>query len=199
MQPEAWARDWCYALIQGRADETRMPAAARDFLISFGLPRVVIFEWRNSFEISFTPLEKELVPYNALIRWGDFYDKARDREWSQQLVVGEEEFCNGHASFCVHEHDGTVNRLDCELLKDPQRFVNSSIELFGMSLLFAQKWSVAVHSNGTSPSAASFGKLANELKRAGTWAVLGACESTPEETARAVFRAAQMSLDASGG
>jgi hypothetical protein len=33
----------------------------------------------------------------------------------------------------------------------------------------------------------------------GTWAVLGASESTPEETARAIFRAVQMSLDASGG
>jgi hypothetical protein len=143
-----------------------MPAAARDFLISFGLPRVVIFEWRNSFEISFTPLEKELVPYNAQIRWGDFYDEARDHEWSHQLVVGEEEFCNGHAAFCVHEHDGTVNRLDCELFKDPQCFVNSSVVLFGMSLLFAQKWSVSVHSNGTLPSAASFEMLASGLKRA---------------------------------
>ena len=34
---------------------------------------------------------------------------------------------------------------------------------------------------------------------AGSWAVLGASESTPEETARAVFHAVQMSLDASGG
>jgi hypothetical protein len=143
-----------------------MPAAARDFLIAFGLPRVVIFEWRNSFEISFSPLEKELVPYNALIGWGDFYDEARDREWGHQLVVGEEEFCNGHASFCVHEHDGTVNRLDCELLQDPQCFVNSNIERFGMSLLFARKWSVAVHSNGALPSAGSVEMLASWLKRA---------------------------------
>jgi hypothetical protein len=146
-------------------DESRVPAAARDFLISFGLPRVVIFEWRNSFEISFAPLEKELVPYNALIGWGDLYDETRDREWSHQFIVGEEEFCNGHASFCVHDQDGTVNRLDCELLKDPLSFVNSSIELFGMSLLFAQKWSGAVHSNGSLPSAKSFEILASGLKR----------------------------------
>jgi hypothetical protein len=165
VQPDMWARDWCHTLIHGRPDERRIPAAARDFLISFGLPRVVIFEWRNSFEISFALLEKELVPYNAIIGWGDFYDQARDREWSHQLVVGEEEFCNGHASICVHEYNGTVNRLDCELLKYPQCFVNSNIELFGMSLLVAQKWSVAVHSNSALPSARTFEMLASELRR----------------------------------
>jgi hypothetical protein len=166
VQPDGWVRDWGHELIHGRPDERRLPAAARDFLITFGLPRIVIFEWRNSFEISFTPLEKELAPYNALIGWGDFYDEALDQEWSHQLVAGEEEFCNGHASFCVDDHDGTVNRLDCELLKEPRCFVNSSIELFGMSLLFAQKWSVAVHSDGALPSAESFEMLANGLKHA---------------------------------
>jgi hypothetical protein len=150
-------------LIHGRPDERRIPAAARDFLVSFGLPRVVIFEWRTSFEISFTPLEKELVPYNAAIRWGDFYDEARDRAWSQQLIVAEEEFCNGHASICIHEHNGTVNRLDCELLKDPECFVNSNVELYGKSLLSAQKWSAAVHFNGALPSAGAFEALASEL------------------------------------
>jgi hypothetical protein len=166
VQPNVWARDWYHPLIRGRLDERRMPMATRDFLVTFGLPRVVIFEWRNAFEISFTPLEKELVPHNAIIRWGDFYDEARDREWGQQLVVGEEEFCNGHASICIHEDDGTVNRLDCELDKNPKCFVNSTIELFGMSLLFAQKWSAAVHANGALPSVGSFEALAGELRRA---------------------------------
>jgi hypothetical protein len=142
-----------------------MPAAARDFLVWFGMPRVVIFEWRNAFELSFTPLEEELVPYNAIIRWGAFYNETRDREWSHQLVVGEEEFCNGHASICIHEHDGTVNRLDCELDDEPQCFVNSDVELFGKSLLFAQKWSAAVHTNGALPSVGSFETLASELRR----------------------------------
>jgi hypothetical protein len=126
----------------------------------------VIFEWRESFEISFAPLAKELAPYNTLIEWGDFYDAARDREWGHQLVVGEEEFCNGHASFCVQEQDGTVNRLDCELLQDPKCFVNSNVELFGSSLLIAQKWSVAAHANGALPSPQSFEMLASGLRRA---------------------------------
>jgi hypothetical protein len=163
--PDVWARDWRHSLIRGRSDERRIPAAARDFLVSFGLPRVVIFEWRNDFEISFAPLEKELVPYNAIIGWGDFYDEARDREWSLQLVVGEEEFCNGHASICIHEYDGTVNRLDCELDKHPNCFVNSDVVLFGKSLLLAQKWSGVVHANGALPSVESFETLASELRR----------------------------------
>jgi hypothetical protein len=148
------------------AAQTNGPAAARDFLVTFGLPRVVIFEWRCAFEISFTPLEKELVPYNAMIGWGDFYDEARDRDWSHQFVVAEEEFCNGHASICIHEHDGTVNRLDCELDNNPKCFVNTNVELFGKSLLFAQKWSAAVHTNSALPSVGSFDRLANELRRA---------------------------------
>lgn len=165
MQPDAWARDWSHPLVRGCSDEGRMPAVARDFLVSFGLPRIVIFEWRNSFELSFTPLEKALVPYNAIIGWGDFYDEARDREWSHQLVVGEEEFCNGHASICIQEQDGTVNRLDCELDKNPNCFVNSNVELFGKSLLSAQKWSASVHAGGALPSVESFELLRGELKR----------------------------------
>jgi hypothetical protein len=123
----------------------------------------VIFEWRNAFEISFAPLEKELVAYNTIIKWGDFYDETLDRDWSHQLVVGEQEFCNGHASICIDEHEGTVHRLDCELDKNPKSFVNSNVELFGKSLLFAQKWSAAAHSNGALLSVRSFEALASKL------------------------------------
>jgi hypothetical protein len=165
VQPDLWARDWSCTLVRGRPDERRIPPAARAFLACFGLPRVVIFEWRNAFEISFTPVERELIPYNATIGWGDFYDESRDREWSRQLVVGEEEFCNGHASICIQENDGAVNRLDCELDENPMCFVNSNVEFFGKSLLIAQKWSAAVHANGALPSVGSFEALRSELKR----------------------------------
>jgi hypothetical protein len=166
MRRDEWAHAWQHPLVHGRRDQQRLPPAAREFLASFGLPRLVIFEWRSPFEISFAPVEKELIAYNTVFSWGDFYNEVLDREWSHQLVVGEEEFCNGHASFCVHENDGTVSRLDCELLRDPQCFVNSTIELFGTSLLLAQKWSAVVHSGGALPSADSFEQLAKELKRA---------------------------------
>jgi hypothetical protein len=164
MQPDKWARAWRFPLVRGRADERRIPAPARDFLASFGLPRIVIFEWRSAFEITFTPIERELVAYNTVITWGDFYDASRDRDWSHQLIIGEEEFCNGHASFCVDERDGSVNRLDCELHKRPKCFVNADIELFGRSLLLAQKWSDAVHANGALPSIEAFKILASELR-----------------------------------
>jgi hypothetical protein len=165
LQPNSWARDWHHPLIHGRPDQRRIPAAARDFLVSFGLPRVVIFEWRCDFEISFTPIEKELVPYNTTFTWGDFYNEVRDRAWSHQLVIGEEEFCNGHASICIQEHEGTVNRLDCELDKHAKCFVNSDVERYGKSLLIAQNWSVAVHSNSALPSVEAFETLATELRR----------------------------------
>jgi hypothetical protein len=166
MQPDQWVRNWLHPLVRATAAESRLPAAAQDFLISFGLPRIVVFEWRSSFEISFAPLEKELVPYNAIIEWGDFYNEVLDHEWGHQLVVGEEEFCNGHASICIHAKDGTINRLDCELDKNPKCFVNSNVELFGMSLLNAQNWSAAVHINGTLPSVRSIEALASELRSA---------------------------------
>jgi hypothetical protein len=166
MKPDEWADAWQHPLIHGQRDEKRLPSTAREFLVSFGLPRVVIFEWRSPFEISFSPLQKELVAYNTVFSWGDFYNEVLDRDWSHELVVGEEEICNGHAAFCVHEDGGAVSRLDCELLRDPQCFVNSSIELFGISLLLAQKWSRVVHSGRASPSVDSFDRLANELKRA---------------------------------
>jgi hypothetical protein len=166
VQPDAWARDWRHPLIHGRSDERRIPETAREFLISFGLPRVVIFEWQNAaFEISFTPVEKELVPYNTTFTWGDCYNEARDRAWSHQLVIGEEEFCNGHASICIHERKGTVHRLDCELDKNAECFVNTNVELFARALLLAQNWSVAVHSEGALPSAAAFETLAADLRR----------------------------------
>ncbi len=56
------------------------------------------------------------------------------------MVIGEEEFCNGHASYCVHQQDGTVSRIDCEI-PNPECLVNSTIEQFAMSLLAAKRWS----------------------------------------------------------
>lgn len=147
MKPEVWIKEWAHPLLYCRQDERRLPESARQFLTTFGLPSVVIFESFNSFEISFAPLQEELVSYNATVEWGDFYIEDLDREWGHQVVFGEEEFCNGHASFCVDDKNGAVNRIDCEL-DDPMCFVNSNIELFGMSLLIAQQWSISTHSSG---------------------------------------------------
>src|SRR5580704_3958664 len=138
MRPDEWADAWQRPLIHYRHDDQRLPPSALEFVVTFGLPRIVIFEWRNPFEISFSPLEKELVAYNTLFKWGDFFNEAVDSEWRHLLVIGEEEFCNGRAAYCVHEKNGTVSRVDCELLQDPQCFVNSSVEDFGMSLLLVQ-------------------------------------------------------------
>ena len=115
MKPFAWTDCWKHDIVNARSDDSLLPLEAREFLVLHGLPSVVIFECRNSFEISFAPLAKQLTCYNRLVRWGDFYNEALDQEWARQVVIGEEEFCNGHASFCVHQRRGDVSRIDCEL------------------------------------------------------------------------------------
>lgn len=164
MQPAAWIEAWEHGVVNAHSDDRSLPVDARAFLLSHGLPRVVIFEWRCSFEISFSPLGKELVSYGSEVRWGDFYNEVLDKEWRDQLIIGEEEFCNGHASFCVHKRQGTVSRIDCEL-PIPQSFVNSSVAQFGMSLLVAKRWSANLSSRGLAPSRDSLKALARELKK----------------------------------
>jgi hypothetical protein len=95
---------------------------------------------------------------------GDFNNAELDQDWQQQFIIGEEEFCNGHASFCVDEQTGIVTRIDCEI-PDPSCFVNSNIERFGQSLLAAKKWSDSVHSGEVPPLTAAFESLTSELKQ----------------------------------
>jgi hypothetical protein len=80
MRPDKWRDAWEHRVINARSDDRLLPAAALQFLLSHGMPKVVIFEWHNGLEISFSPLSGELVVFNTLVRWGDFYDEARDRE-----------------------------------------------------------------------------------------------------------------------
>lgn len=143
MEIEAWRRAWgADRLIYAGASSRQLPPTARDFLTSYGLPRVFIFEHENASEISFLPIANKLLAYNKVIRWGDFSDREQDRTWRHQLVIGEEEFCNGHASFCIHRIDETITRIDCEL-DEPEEFVNSTVPQFAESLLLAALWSGA--------------------------------------------------------
>jgi hypothetical protein len=168
MLPDTWAQAWSCGVVRARADDGWLPGAAREFLVSYGLPRVIIFEWRNDFEISFAPIGQAPVPYNAAIRWGDFYDADRDREWGRQSIIGVEEFCNGHASYCIQLDTGEVSRIDCELLEHPQSFVNASVSLFGMSLLAARVWSARIRSRRLVPTRDSYEVLWRDLERIDT-------------------------------
>ncbi len=163
MQPDTWANAWSCGGVRAREEDGWSPAGARDFLVAYGLPRLIIFEWRNDFEISFAPIARAPVPYNAEIRWGDFYDADKDREWGRQWIIGDEEFCNGHASYCIQADTGEVSRIDCEL-SDPQSFVNSSVALYGRSLLAARVWSARVPSRGLVLTLESFQQLGRELQ-----------------------------------
>ncbi len=145
------------------ADDIALPETSREFLVSRGLPRVMIFEWQNSFEISFSPLQSKLLPYNTSVRWGDFFDHDLDERWTSEFIVGEEEFCNGSASYCLNAKTGYVSRIDCQL-SIPQSFVNSSVELFSKSLLVAKEWSDSLRTTRMAPSRDTLTQLADSLE-----------------------------------
>lgn len=163
MTPDEWSEAWEHRILNARSDDQLLPAEAREFLVSNGMPNVVIFEWSSSFEISFLPLAKNLVDYNALVCWGDDRNETLESEWQNQIVIADEDFCNGSASHCVHRETGIVSRIDCELPK-PQCFINSSVAQFGKSLLIAKRWSAALKARGIKPTAESFDVLARELR-----------------------------------
>ncbi len=157
---KAWGKDRLIFL-QGGARV--LPLESRRFLKNYGLPRNMIFEGETPFEIHFDALSKDLVPYNKTFEWGDFYDKRLDRRWGEQLVIGEEDFCNGSASYCVHGTRGEVTRIDVELDR-PNSFVNSSVAQFGRTLLAMTAWSSAIRDGGREPSQASLRALATRVK-----------------------------------
>ena len=166
LQPDVWRTAWRQRLTYPRGDDPQLPVAARTFLSAYGMPSVVIFEWRNSFEISFAPLAGALAPYSTRVRWGDFYNAIRDGFWRQEIVIAAEDFCNcnGSVSFCIHRDDGVVSRIDCQLLKEPQSFVNGSVELFGLSLLAAKQWSDDLQTRGVPPTRDSYAVLESTLR-----------------------------------
>jgi hypothetical protein len=163
MEASEWRSEWGddrLILLQG--DGHVLPVESRQFLKEFGLPRVVIFECPTPFEIHFTAVSKDLVPYNSLVRWGGFYDEERHRAWGEQIVIGEEDFCNGSACYGVQRARGVVTRLDCEL-PQPECFANSSVALFGQVLLAATRWSSEIRNTGAVPSADSLRLLAEQI------------------------------------
>ena len=68
-------------------------------------------------------------------------------------------------SYCIHADTGEVSRIDCELLTDPQYFVNSSVVLFGMSLLAAEVWTAQIRSRSLVPTRDSYELLWRDLER----------------------------------
>lgn len=124
-----------------------LPIAASEFIRSYGMPGRVIFEGGEvatsggiTFEVSFAALSHPLRRYSQLISGSP--NPELDRSWSEQLVIAEEDFCNGSASYCVQRVRGTVTRIDVELPK-PEKFVNSTVEQFAHALLLATQWSAA--------------------------------------------------------
>src|SRR5687768_4829062 len=180
IEPEDWKREWGADNLVFATEHCHcLPGTALSFLSSYGLPRRIIFEnpldgdWEArierdyaiaiSSEISFEPLLSPLDRYNAGIKWGDFYDQELDKAWSEQIVIGEEEFSNGSASYCIHQLSETITRIDVEL-EEPETFVNSSLPQYGESLLLAVRWSKAIHQAGLGNWQTSLNELADALR-----------------------------------
>src|SRR5262249_4877192 len=116
MEPSVWKQQWGVdRLVYLDGNEGILPVESESFLKTNGLPRVVVFEIPSPFEIHFSPLQMDLVAYNTKLHWGDFYDADLDVQWADQIVVGEQDFSNGSASYCIHRTSGVVSRIDCEL------------------------------------------------------------------------------------
>jgi hypothetical protein len=164
MEEAEWMNAWGterLTFLQGHG--SLLPMEASRFLKDYGLPRVIIFEGFCPFEIHFDRLAKNLTSYSTLIRWGDFYDADRYRAWSQQFVIGDEDFCNGSACYCVHGSSGVITRIDCEL-SQPESFVNSSVAQFAQALLTATRWSTEIRETGAVPSPDSLKALGDRIK-----------------------------------
>jgi hypothetical protein len=121
VSPDDWKRQWPQVHLQLGLDCPELPPIARGFLLTHGLSKVVGFEAEGNntslaFERSFEPLHRPLISYNKLIRWDiDTPDRRLYKLWDSQLAIVEEEFCNGHASICVHRTEEYITRIDCEV------------------------------------------------------------------------------------
>ncbi len=147
MTPAEWHRAWPPGHLMRPIDRPDLPPGARAFARDYGLPSVLIFEIEGAsacrpFEWRFHPLEKELVPFTKLLRraeWGDDDDARLNELWSDQLMIADEEFCNGNAAICVHSSLEHISRLDWEI-EDAGNFVNTSIAQFAESMLTLVGW-----------------------------------------------------------
>jgi hypothetical protein len=147
-----------------RAAKPVLPEETQEFLTEFGLPKVVIFECDTPFEISFAPIATRLLSYAETINWSDDDDAVLYAKWENELIIADEQFCNGHASYCVNRATGGITRMDCEL-PQPETVVNSTIEQFAISLSALVKWSSSGKMLTTRKWQDSINKLKRELLR----------------------------------
>lgn len=148
MNLKDWKQQWGVDnLVFAPENCNQLPDIAHRFLTTYGFPRRFIIEndpridygveiltdYQGgdiiSSEISFEYISQPLTRYYEDSRWGD-YKPEIDIALSQQIKIGVEEFCNGHAHFSVNELSETITRID---ISHPSlnTFVNSSVPQFG--------------------------------------------------------------------
>jgi hypothetical protein len=138
--PEEFAHEWGpEALIRlpDKKSKVPMPADTRDFLVRAGLPALITY-YGGVTESKVTFYRLDLGPSPLLEE--ETVDPRIPASWSAYVVVGDEFFCNGCASWCIHQDTGHVLRVDPEL-QEPVEFVNSSVAHFASAALTAVSWS----------------------------------------------------------
>lgn len=171
---ERWNNAWgAKNLLRGPLRGKRLPARAGRFITTYGLPKVVIFEGPDDFEIRFSPLTRPIRSFGEVVDWGDFPDAKLKAAWSKQLILAAWESCSIHASFCVHQGTGVVTRIDAQSDVGVQ-FVNSSVPLFARSLLAAVEWSAGQARGTFEELSASLKKIDAKVvpRRKGFWPTL---------------------------
>jgi len=143
---EAWGVQGLVRLPAGWTLPAIPPEAAR-FLQEAGLPaHFVLAHPTLPSEISFTRISRGLTPLLAEPTVGPELPKA----WSPYLVLGDEDFDNGGAWYCIHRDTGHVVRIDPEM-DDSLSLVNTSIPRFAAAMLIATTWSAGIHASSSTP------------------------------------------------
>ena len=164
MSPSAWKKSWSPDPLVFRKTKTQqLPTGAHTFLETHGLPRVLVIECENPFELRFKQVTKKLGLYTDRFGPNAFTD-AEAQEWGDRYIIGDEEFCNGGAFFCVHRDTGTVTRIDPET-SNPEMPVNSSLEQFATALLILRNWSTKHDSTSGAARRKAVAALRADLKR----------------------------------
>jgi hypothetical protein len=137
-----------------------IPADAARFLVEAGLPaHFVLAHPTLPSEVAFTRLSRGLTPLLAEPTVGPELPK----EWSPYLVLGDEEFDNGGAWYCIHQDAGHVVRIDPER-DDSVSLVNTTVPRFATAMLMATSWSAGLRASSSTPWHAVVSRLEASLR-----------------------------------
>lgn len=154
LTPHEFAQAWgAERLVRLCPDMLTLPGVSTEavgYLVEAGLPRhFVVAHPTLPTRISFGRLARGLTPLVAEPQVGPGVPP----EWSPYVIVGDEQFDNGSAWYCIDRDTGHVVRVDPELDR-PASLVNTTLPRFAMAMLLSISWSANVRALSPSWDAA---------------------------------------------